>query len=163
MPVVAILLYLPGMILFLLPLAIIFRKRLLLAWRYVSKKSKIIGSISAGLILLPLLVSLIMYPSQITKYLGIDRLIAGNFKAIYDALIQIPDALFLNGPDQPFRWLVGTPILDVASIILLLLGIYAYIKGPHTLRARLLLYCLIAAVVLISIGSMVSISLLVPH
>lgn len=163
LPAIAILLYLPGFIYFLIPLPLLFRKRLLLAWHFVSLKKRLASLFISVLLIVPLIYSLVLNPSQITTYLGIDRLVDENGPIEFlDTVASTVSSLFFNGPNDPYRWLTGTPILDVASAALAVLGIYAYVKGPHTLRARTLLLFAIISIVLIGTSTVVSIALLLP-
>jgi len=163
LPVLALFLYLPGFVYIIAILAIVFRKRLLLAWRFVDIRKNIIFVAVSFFLIVPLIYSLILYPAQIIKYLGIDRLLGANgIKETFLELNSIPNYLFFNGPTDHYRWLVGTPILDIASAALLVLGIYGFIRGPHTLRARTLFILGIVTVVLIGTGTIVTTTLLIP-
>lgn len=162
LPAAAIFLYIPGFIYIAGLLGIIFRKRLKLAWRFVSLRSRLISVSSSILLLVPLFYSLIRYPAQLADFLAVDRLAHFNAKTILDSGLNMADALFYRGLDNPAYWLPGTPILDVASICLLVLGIYAYFKGPHTLRLRLIGLLAGSIIILLLTGSFVSLALLVP-
>lgn len=162
MPAISILLYVPGFIYFVGILGIVFRKRIALAWKFVKTKQRIFAITTSTVILLPLLYGIILYPTQITKYLAIDRLINEGIVDVLKVFADIPSMLFLHGPTDSFRWLAGTPIFDIASTALFILGIYAYAKGPHTLRSRLLLLLGIMCMVIISTGTLVSVALIVP-
>ncbi len=162
-PILAILLYIPGFLYLVLLLPIIFKKRLLLAWQHVDIRKNIVALGASVLILVPLIYSVILKPSQIIELLALDRLLADNgLMNFLRELANIASSIFYIGPDQPYRWLTGTPILDIASIALLILGIYAYIKGPHTLRARLLALLLFVSIFIIGSSTLVTISVLIP-
>lgn len=162
LPATAALLYLPGFIVILGSIGIMFNKRLKLAWDNVSTKRKIVGIASSVLVTLPLFIGLIRNASQIKDIVGVDRLLEMNINDMADSVFALGSQLFINGPSEPFRWLVGTPIIDVGTAALLLLGIYSYARNSHTLRARLLFAFICLSSLLFITGSLVSISLLLP-
>ena len=162
-PALALFLYVPGFIYSILLLLIIFRKRLLLAWKFVDIRKNIISLAVSALLLVPLIYALAVRPSQLYEYLAIDRLTGPNGLAEFGkTLADIPDALFYSGPEHAYRWLTGTPVLDVASIALLVLGIYGSIRGPHPLRARAILLFALVSIFIIGSGSLVSLAILIP-
>ena len=162
LPLITIMLYLPGAFFIIAFLTVIFKRRLLLAWKHVNLRWRIYSLSASALIIAPLIFSLITRPAQIFSYLGFDLVTDTNYRQILDNLMQIPSSIFYNGIEQPERWLFGTPILDVASIVLFILGIYAYYKGQNTLRARLLLVLFGLSFILLSTGTLVSPALIIP-
>lgn len=162
LPMVAFLAYIPGVLVFMPVLFLIFKKRLLLAWTFIGGREKIISVCVASAMVSVIIFSLIKYPSQITEFLSLDRLFNDGFREVFHRIITIPNELFYRGPDDAYRWLVGTPILDIGSIVLLVLGVYSYSRGSRTLRARLLLILTALCILLIGTGSMVTVSLLIP-
>lgn len=159
----ALLIYIPGVIFIYTAIAYFFKKRLLLAWKFTSAKFRAITIVGSILAVLPLLYAVITNPAQLTRLFGIDRLIEEGAGSSLQILVNIPLSLFWNGSTEAsYRWLTGTPVLDVATIGLVVLGIYAYLKGPHTLRARLLLGLTLATILIVMFSSVVSIALLLP-
>lgn len=158
----ALLLYIPGVWLPLLVVAIFFRKRLLLAWKYVGKRSRLIGGVGFGLTVLPIIYSLIRYPSQLPTYLGYDRITESGLGTALRQLADIPDQLLWHGPNEPIKWVTGTPILDIATITFIILGTYSYLRGRHPVRARLLGMLLITGIVLASTSVYVTVAFLLP-
>lgn len=159
LPATAILMYLPGFLILLATILIFFRKRLMAAWRFCDVKFRLIGMISAVIILLPMIYSLLKYPPQIKYFLGIDRLFDGS---IPSTLINIPKTLFYSGFNEPALWLKGTAVFDIVSIVFFLLGIYAFTKSQHTLRAKVLAGLGLICIVIISLGSVANVILVVP-
>ncbi len=162
MSMAGLMLYIPGMLLFLGTLAIIFKKRLLLAWRFVQPKQRWIGLLSFIAIVSPLLYGLYVNSSQFTRLLGFDQLFEEGHKSFISSVSEIPSSLVFNGYDEPYRWLTGTPILDLASAVLLLFGIYSYVRGYHPLRARLLGGIIVFSVLLAGTSSFNAMALLIP-
>lgn len=159
---IALCLYLPGLWLFIAIGCVIVRKDLLEAWQEVDKKrrSLIIGFFSAGIA--PLFFALASNVSQIPKWLGLPSRDVFSLQLIIDNLYQLPQSLFINGPDEAIKWLVGTPILDVFTIALVILGSFSYYKGAHTLQARILALFTAVSLLLIIIGGAVGLSILIP-
>ena len=155
----ALTLYVPGMLVILPALALVYRRRLLLVWRYVGKHTRNVSLALFVLLASPLVAAVAMRPAQLKGLLGF----AGPFdiSSIRDRAISIPDQLLYRGFDDPALWLVGTPILDVATLAFVLLGVYSYVKGPHPLRFRILVGLVIGVVGLVVLGA-VPIYLLLP-
>jgi hypothetical protein len=157
-----LLLYVPGVWLMIVPLVLLFRKQLHLAWKVVNKKRKIIGLASLLIVISPLIYGSIRFPSNLTSYLGIDRLTTLGFTDALKQLIIIPKQLLISGPDEPIKWLIGTPILDVATAAFVILGTYSYARGRHPLRARLLGFCIIVGIIVIASSIYATVALLLP-
>lgn len=162
LPIIGVLLYVPGFIFFLLALLAIFKKRIKVALKFSSKKSKILGGIAFTIISTPLIYALVIYPSQIVIWLGLDNFKNGSLGSIARELINIPEQLFLTGPNEPYRWLFGTPIIDIVSIVFVALGLYAYIRSTHSLRALILASMLVGGSIIVATSSVVSLALIIP-
>lgn len=157
-----LLLYIPGIFFFVVILSVAFRKRLVLVWKFVSKKNRAVSLFALLLTLSPLVYSLVKFPHQIVDMLGLSRISGGDTKGALQTLTSLPADLFWHGPNDPSRWLSGTPILDISTAILVLLGVYAYKTGLHPLRARLLVVFILLGVVLIAISTPATIAVILP-
>ena len=162
LPIIAVLVFIPGVLVFIPVLFIVFKKRLLLAWTFINYREKVVSIAVAFVIIAPIIFSLILYPSQITEFLGFDRISNEGISGFLHHLFAIPNELFYHGPSDAYRWLAGTPILDIGSIVLLALGIYAYFRGTRTLRARLLLILAGVCALIIGSSSVTTIALFLP-
>lgn len=160
--VASLMLYIPGVWLMVLTLGIVFRRRLLLAWKFVNHKRRIMAVSGVVISLMPLLVSLVRNPEQLPVILGLDRLSSFGINAVLQQLGDLPNQLVLYGPDESHKWLTGTPVLDVATLTFALLGLYSYFRGRHPLRARLLLVFILLGVILSSTSLYVTGALLLP-
>ncbi len=156
------LLYIPGFIWLMLGFLAAFHVRLKLAWKFVTQKIRITAAGGALLVLSPMIVSLINNPAQLPTLLGFDRLTNFGIRSCLEALTQIPDDLFVYGPSDASIWLLRTPILDIGSAVLLVLGIYSYSRGKHTLRRRLLIALFCVGVVLVTLSTYISVAVLLP-
>jgi hypothetical protein len=159
---VAALLYLPGMCLFVFVGVIALRKRLKKAWQlnpaYIKLATLGLFSVSIA----PLVYSFYQNPKQIVGWVGLPELSSLNLTLFADNLWNLFDALLWSGLEDASIWLVGTPLLDVFSIAVLILGIYSYQFGYHPLRKRVLFGFTFIAILLAALGGPVSITLLVP-
>lgn len=71
-------------------------------------------------------------------------------------------SLFIYAPEQPATHLGNLPLLDVLTSVLVVLGMYYYIKVRSLARAKFLLAFLLIGVVLSSLGGPVSAAILLP-
>jgi hypothetical protein len=159
---VAFCLYLPGLWLFVIIGALVMRSSLLEAWSEISGKLRVLVGALLVLPLAPLVYSLSTHPAQIMYWLGLParELFSTNF--IVNNLYELPKQLFVRGPNESVHWLVGTPVLDIFTTAMVVLGAFSYFKGNHPIRARVLAGFAVCSVVLIALGGPVSISLLIP-
>lgn len=161
-PATAVFMYFPGFLLFFLFFIFVFRKRLLAAWRFSDPRIRIVSIASGLLILVPMIYGLFKFPKQYDFLLGIDRFLNSGISEVFESLIHIPKQLFISGINNPLQILVGSPIIDIVTIIFMGLGIFAYTKSEHTLRARMLFGLIIVSVVSMSLSSQVSFGLILP-
>ncbi len=162
LPVTAILLYLPGFIFILLTTLVVFRRRLMAAWRFCDVRLRLVGSSVALLLLVPMVYGLIRYPNQITEFFGIDKLTKNGINEVVNRFIDIPKELLWSGLSEPHRWLFGTPVIDVVTVVFIVLGIYAFKKSVHTLRARILYSLTLLCWVILSLSNVATIALIIP-
>lgn len=158
----AILLYIPGSWLFLLSALIVFRK---FTGRAVKKLSGAIKfwSISAFIVvLLPLAYSFARQPRQFIEWLGFDTGQPMTLQNFANNFLDIPKQLFYSGLDEPLKWLGGTPVLDVFSVAMFILGLYAFRAGYYPAREKLVFGGIIISVLMIGIGQVATLSLLIP-
>jgi len=161
-PAIAFCLYIPGLYLIIAILGIIFWQRLLLAVQHMKRRDLYLGMCLTGIALLPLLISTVQNLSSLKSLSGFDKLLTGNSREALDAILQLPIDLFYAAEIDAYRWLTGTPILDIASLVLLALGIYAYVRGEHPLRMRLLGLGILATSLLVALSSQLNYALLIP-
>lgn len=156
---VALLLYVPGVWVFVLASAVFFQKRIRLAWKFVDTRHRLLSVGIFAIAMLPLLYTWVRRPGQSLQWLGVgENLTLGD---VLTNLISIPKALLYSGINDPSVWVVGTPILDVFTLAMLILGIAGYVNGHHPLRARLLIGYALLSVLQICAGE-VSIGVIIP-
>ena len=159
--IAGLLFYIPGMWLFVFVGIVLARQEVLAKWHQASKKLRITSILLFLLAMLPMVYGFIRNPSQIITALGVPADGVLNAKIVADNIINIP-GLFINGLDEPFKWLTNTPILDVFSLFMVIIGIYAYRVGHHPVRGRALAVMAILTVVLISLDGAAALGLLMP-
>lgn len=166
LPVITLLgclvLYIPGMWLFLaigIPLA---WREILEKWRISTKWLRSLSVVVFFVSLAPLVFGLIKHPGQVDILLGVPENGVLTAQSALNNLIGIGEQLLIRGPDEPLKWLVGTPVLDVFTIFMIILGIYTYRSGIHPIRARAFMLIGLLSVVLITLNGYVTLSLLMP-
>lgn len=159
---VGICLYIPGLWLFIVVGCVTMYKNLREAWAEISKKQRSFMLSVFIVTIVPLLYALISSASQITHWLGLPSREAFSLRMVADNLYSLPKELFIKGPDEPIKWLTGTPVLDIFTIALVVLGTYSYFKGSHPVRSRTLAGFTLLSIVLIALGGPVTLSILIP-
>jgi hypothetical protein len=154
------LLYIPGMIWFVLLTAFLQRKFVAEAWRSISNtyRGLIVATLLFGLPLLAVgltrhdaLLTWIGLPAEFHSPLRVAKDFAGVFVH-----------LFIRGPQYPDVWLGKLPILDTFTLATCLAGLYFFLTHLTAFRSKLLLAYFVIGTILISLAGPVSISLLVP-
>lgn len=105
--------------------------------RHIRLKRKIILSIIAALAIAPMVVHLINEPSTLKTLLGIDLFSSafGNFRGTVKTFY----VSYINVMRSGFAGTLVIPAFNVASICLMLLGLFRCIKDHHTARSYALL------------------------
>ncbi len=156
-----LLLYIPGMVWFIV-LSLYFRRTSLLAgWRHFSPWWKHLLYVLAGLIWLPLLILHFIRSGGLLTWLGWPARLAKPF-LLLKHLAGVPVHLFIRGPEYPNLWLGRAPILDVFTLAACVIGIYFYATRWRAGRTRLLVAFAIIGAALVGLGGPVPLSLLVP-
>ena len=156
----ALLLYVPGMVWFILAGAI---------WQFktidrVFKQHLWMVSLGAVLflgILAPLGLGISHSPEMAKIMVGLP---AGWPTPLHIAqnLVRVPIELAVRGPLTPEHWLGRLPILSAFSLGMVFLGVYVYIKHAKLIRTQLLVVILLIGTGLVALGGLVSISIIVP-
>lgn len=81
---------------------------------------------------------------------------------VLQRLADIPLALFIRSPLQPEHWLARLPVLDFFCMVMFGLGLWVFIKNFRLIRTHLMVVALIVGTVLISLGGLVSLSMIIP-
>lgn len=157
-----ILLYIPGFWLFMLVGCIFAKDEILRAISNNSKKVRVLSVSIISLCAIPLIYGVATSPSQIQQILGVPSGGILGVDVLIDNFVSIPPQLLISGIDEPLKWLIGTPILDVFTVAMLILGAYSMRVGLHPIRARALLIITMLSIVLIIFNGPVSMGALLP-
>jgi len=157
----AILLYVPGMIWFIIAGVIwqwktidrVFQKHL---WMVTLGGFLLLG------VLTPLGLAIRRTPSLAKVMIGLPQNGWPNPLSVFHRIVDVPVRFFLSGPFSPERWLGHLPILDALSAAMVFLGVYVYLKHLPLVRAQLLGVILVIGTVIIGLGGQTSITVLVP-
>lgn len=153
-------LYIPGAWLLALAGSIFLRKILIKTIRHLSKPILAISLTAFIATILPLIYSFALRPSQVVSWLGINT--DQTVHSLGKHLLDIPRQLIYSGPGDPAVWLVGTPIFEIFSLAMIILGLFAYRTGYYPAREKLVLGALIIAATLVVFGNVATIALLIP-
>lgn len=155
-------LYVPGSWALILAGVILFRKQLLQRVKNLNFKSRVISGAILSAVLTPMIYSFYNGQKQILQILGINTSETLSFSSILANFIDIPGRLFLYGKEESYYWLTGTPLLDVFSISMIGLGIYAFYAGQYPAREKIVYGSLTISVLLIGVGGLATVTLLLP-
>lgn len=159
--VFALLLYLPGLWALIALFAAFNFVKIRKTFQYLSTPYRLVTAVAFLVTITPLIYSFWRRPWLVSSWLGLPE--GGlSIYSVFRNLYEIPKQLFVTGPDNNLLWLVGTPILDAATIALAVIGLYSYSKGLHPVRFRALIGLSSVSIALISLGGLVNLSLLIP-
>ncbi len=155
------LLYVPGMVWFLLPMAIWQRRRIRNIAATLSLWQLLAFIVLLLLATAPLVLAVLNNHQLITVWLGVPADMP-TLKEFANNLLRIPSQLFWRGPADPARWLGRLPLLDWFQVAMLVMGLYAYRFKLRLDRTWFLIYVLVIGSALIALKGPVSIALLLP-
>lgn len=156
-----VLIYIPGMIWFVLAASIWQRKLIRSELSRVNSTTIIISVVLGLLLLAPLVYALVDNIQLYKPLLGLPD----KFPAPLDILKNlgnIPVQLLYRGPDNPTVWLGRIPILDLFSSAMLALGVYAYYFRLKLDRTRFIIVLFVIGSLLIALDGPVTMTLLLP-
>lgn len=155
------LLYIPGGI-WLVILSVFWQgKALAEGWKNFETWWQKLLLIFAGIVWLPLLIINLARAGQWQLWLGLPTHFShplNIFRQFFDVFFH----LFFRGPYNPSLWLDHSPILDIFTLVMAIIGIYFYAIHYRVGRTKILASYFILGSLLISLGGAVSLSLLVP-
>ncbi len=157
----AILLYIPGMIWFVVPLLIWQRRRIRNVVATFATWQLVILALLVFLVAAPLLWLGARNPGFAIAWLGLP----GHWPRLGEivrGIADIPIQLFWRGPDNPVAWLGRLPLLDYFQSVMFVVGLYAYYFKLKLDRTWFLIYVFAAGSILVAFGGPVSITLLLP-
>jgi hypothetical protein len=153
--------YVPGMIFFVVAGIAWQAKRIYRELRQTPLWFVIPWAILGILLLVPLIWASVTAPRSLLPLLGLPEHLP-SIKQFFVNLLAIPVQLVAMGPNDPSRWLGRLPLLDVFSLVMGAIGVYAYAFRFKLARTKLLAGIFIAGSLLIALGGGVTISFLMP-
>jgi hypothetical protein len=156
-----LLLYIPGMVWFILLHAWLQRSALRKGWQALQNTWQRVLALSAVLVWLPVLGIHLTRSGQLFHWLGLPTDWPTPL-LLLKQLIGVPVHLFLRGPQYPEQWLGRAPILDAFTLIACIVGIYFYALNWHSSRSRSIGLLFGLGIVLVTLGGPVGISVLIP-
>jgi 4-amino-4-deoxy-L-arabinose transferase-like glycosyltransferase len=143
-----ILLYVPGMVWFILAGLIWQRKRVRQALASLLPWQMLLVGVLGVMVLAPMAIAGSDNPSSLLQFLGLPEQ-AITWQKILASLLEIPRQLFVHGPRDPARWLGATPLLDAFTTAMFIIGLYASYFRLRLDRTKLLLFGLVVGSLLI--------------
>jgi hypothetical protein len=157
-----ILLYTPGLVWFVLLNSILQRHEIVSGWRSLKLWWQGALTVLLAVIWLPLLVlDFVRKPASIRLWLGLPATFSKPLHIVRE-LGAVLVHLFIRGPEYPQIWLSRTPLLDIFTLVMCVLGIYFYTRHIKSYRPRLLGYFFAIGALLIALGGPVPLSIVVP-
>ncbi len=156
-----LMLYVPGMVWFILPGAIWQRKRLLDQSADVNRLWNILLPVGFVILLLPLGYALAADPDLIKVWLGLNNEIVSVTEALKN-ILKVPVYVFVRGEADPAIGLGRLPLLDVATAAFAVFGAYWYGFHRKLDRTKFVLGGLGLSFVLAGLNGILSSTLLLP-
>lgn len=157
----ATLLYIPGMIWFIVLASVVMRRRLVAASRSASWVQKGVSVLLILLIAAPLIRAAILQPTLIQVWAGFPA----SFGAIASIIRQLGEAVMAigvraTGPAD--LWLIHAPLLNVIELVLCGLGIYITLRRAPRRRAVFIASAVVIAIVLFGLSGQVALGFMLP-
>lgn len=157
----AFLLYIPGMVWLLVPAAIWWWKPIWKKFKQTPLLPKLLGLVVGLGLTSPLAWAIYRQPSLLKAVLGLPETFP-HLATVLHNLAIIPTQLVFHGPSNPTLWLGRLPLLDAFTLVMILLGSYAYFFQFTLDRTRLLLGAMALSISLIALHGPVNLLLLAP-
>ncbi len=156
------LLYIPGMVWFVLIGAIWQRKQIKSLFSQ-NKTLTLIALISLGALLLPLIYALIRDPYLYHSYLGFELSTIKELKKGLVELALVPFRLVFKGSIDPVRNLGRMPYLDLFASVMAVIGAFNLFVFDRKLdRFKILIIVLLLGSAIASVGRVVGLQVLLP-
>jgi hypothetical protein len=135
-------LYVPGMVLFIVPMVLWQYKYFRRLFEAQSPIFIIATSLLFGLLLSPLIVSLVRDPGLWQDYLGFSSLTV-SLLDVGRNILQAVGSIFIISPKLPEIWLGKQPILDVFTAALFIYGLVSLFRHLRLDRTLIFLFVII--------------------
>ena len=153
-----LMLYVPGMIWLMVIQVVTQRRSIAKAWSTERSIRKLLLSVAAIVIWLPLLIFDFTRHGEFIAWLGLPSHFPSAAQ-LFKQFVGVFVHLFIRGPQYPELWLARAPVLDVLTLVVVCFGIYFYAKNWRASRTRSLGAFVGSSVILVGLGGAVSLSL----
>ena len=157
----AVLLYVPGMIWFLIPAVIWQRRRIGEGLDHLSIWQMFLLSILALALVTPLAWAFRQSPWLYKTWLGLPDQWPGPAQFALN-LLRLPMHIFLRAPADAARWLDHLALLDWFGTVMFIIGAYSLWLKLYLDRTWLIIYIAIAGSILVALNGSVSIAIFLP-
>ncbi len=157
---VAILIYTPGAFWYLIPVVLVYRGYLLNVVKSISRSRLVLYTFLIVGLVIPLVLSLASDSTQLKQLLLLPESLPGIKEVLMGVVWFIPSILIMSRDTSLF--IVGTaPLLDIAMVALMSLGVFALYKQGKTLITKIATAIAIGMVIFVISGQQRSLILIV--
>lgn len=160
--VVAVTLFIPAGIWFVLAACVVLREDIVAHFRTSPRVRRIASIAVVSLSVLAVTAAILHHPEQIGQWLGIPLQHFPDKQLLLKYAAGSITYLFARGPFMPELWLAHTPLLDIATAGLMLLGLAFYSRRWSSNRVQLLACFLVFAVILITLNGPYALAYMAP-
>ncbi len=159
--IASMLLYVPGMIVFLVVGAI-------WQWKVLDQIfKKHLGIVSVGALLFtaaiaPLAWALYRQPALIKQWIGLPTTGLPDTMVLLKNIALVPVHLLMHNTADPVTWLGTAPVIDIFTAVLCIIGIITYCKSIKLRRTQSLLAFFILMATLIALNASITLVVLLP-
>ncbi len=159
--IISLLLYVPGLVWFIVPTLVWQRKLLFDEFAAVDRWLAVVLIALITSLMTPLLLGIVQHPILLKPLLGLpDHLPAWH--TIISNLVLVPKQLFIHHQVDPVHWLAQVPLLDIFSIAMLVMGLYNEFHARRLDRVRLLAGLLVGGSALVTLAGPVPVVFVLP-
>ncbi len=158
---VALLLYIPGMVWFIIPATLWYVGRLTDSLEGRSAALLTFLSLLVLAALAPIGWTLYQQPELVKTYFGLPQAFPEPIEVVKN-IANIPTQLFVRGPNDPETWLGRLALLNIFSIVMFVAGGYVYIKRRKLDRTWFTAFVFIVSGLLVSLGGPVNLAIVLP-
>ncbi len=157
----AALLYVPGAIWFFIIIAVVYGNRFKHLFKNVKRPAVIIGAILALALLTPLVLSFVENSNYLKEWLLLPpQLDWGN---VPRSILRVPSAFIYRMPIEPLVNIARLPVFDIATGVLFLIGLNAYMRKLKLDRTRVMIGAALVAIVIGAFGqTLLAVIMLMP-
>jgi len=160
--IAASLMYIPGLIWFVIG-AVIWQRQQISIYAKKAAKTLPLAVTLFVVLLVPLVIALAQHPELIKQLFGLPTTITSHLPLDFvKNIVHSANRLLLHGPTDASGGVVGIALLDAFIIMMGLLGVYAYIFRRKLDRAKMLGGMLVIGTILACLGGPVNLLVIMP-